>query len=186
MHKILKLILAAGVATTMMACSTHSLHPVTVAQEQESAMKLAAVVPGLKKPRSNLITGGQPTSEAWALLKDQGVTRVVNLRTADELGGRDEGAEIAAQGLDYRQIEIAGGADINAMHADQLWKLLDESQGTSLVHCASGNRAGALLALGAWRQGGMTPQQALDFGKSAGLGSLEPKVRELLGLPPAQ
>ena len=186
MHAHLKLLLAAGIANTLLACSAHSAYPAQTAHERGNTMALSTVVPGVKYPRSDLITGGQPTSDAWPLLKAQGVSLVVNLRPSSELAGRDEAAEAAAHGLAYRQIEIAGAADINAAHADELWKLLGRSQGTSLVHCASGNRAGALLALGAWRQGGMTPQQALDFGKSAGLGSLEPKVRELLGLPPEQ
>ena len=32
----------------------------------------------------------------------------------------------------------------------------------------------------------MTPEQALEFGRSAGLKGLEPVVRERLGVPPAQ
>jgi len=54
-----------------------------------------------------------------------------------------------------------------------------------LVHCASANRAGALLALAAAQHGAMTPVDALAFGRAAGLSSpvLEADVRARLGLP---
>jgi uncharacterized protein (TIGR01244 family) len=62
-------------------------------------------------------------------------------------------------------------------------KAIEESDGPVFVHCASGNRAGALLAIGAAHSGGMTPEAALEFGRKAGLTSLEPVVRERLGMP---
>ena len=49
-----------------------------------------------------------------------------------------------------------------------------------LVHCASGNRVGGLLALMQARSGTMTTEQALEFGRSAGMGSTEARVRTLL------
>jgi protein tyrosine phosphatase (PTP) superfamily phosphohydrolase (DUF442 family) len=67
--------------------------------------------------------------------------------------------------------------------ARRLWTLLKTSDAPVFVHCASGNRAGALLAIGAARFGGMAPDAAIEFGRRAGLSSLEPVVRERLGLP---
>ena len=49
-----------------------------------------------------------------------------------------------------------------------------------LVHCASGNRVGGLLALMQARSGGMTTEQALEFGRKAGMVGTEARVRELL------
>lgn len=54
------------------------------------------------------------------------------------------------------------------------------------VACSSGNRAGALLAVESFWLDGVSPEAALALGKSAGLTRLEPSVRLLLGLPPAQ
>jgi hypothetical protein len=51
-----------------------------------------------------------------------------------------------------------------------------------MVHCASGNRVGALLALRANRLEGASPEDALELGLDAGLTRLEPAVREALGL----
>lgn len=112
------------------------------------------------------------------------MTTVINLRPDAETASRDERAEVTAAGMAYHQIPVAGAGELDAENAARLWALVGESAGRVLVHCASGNRAGALLAIGAALQGGMTPVQALEFGRMAGLTNpeLEAKVREELDL----
>lgn len=146
------------------------------------------LVPGLRRPRPGLLSGGQPGPEAWSELAAQGVTTVINLRTAEEMDGRDAAAEVEAAGMTYHGLPISGVGDLDAENAAALWRLVEAAPGPVLVHCASGNRVGALLALGAAQEGGMPPEQALEFGRSAGLASprLEPQVRERLGLPPQE
>ncbi|HZH42834.1 MAG TPA: protein tyrosine phosphatase family protein [Lysobacter sp.] len=139
----------------------------------------------LQQPRAGLYTGGQPEAAAWRQLGARGVRTVINLRPATELGGRDEAAEVQAAGLRYVALPIAGAQDLTAANTDALWAALQQADGAVLVHCASGNRVGALLALAMQRHGGMSAEQALAFGRSAGLKGLEPAVRERLGLPPA-
>lgn len=134
-------------------------------------------------PRGDLITGGQPPAESWLMLRGRDVSTVINLRTDEEMQGRDEAAEVQAVGLDYVHLPVRGSQDIDAGHADRLWQAIDRAPGRVMVHCASGNRVGALLALGAYRDGGMSAEQALAFGKRAGLTRLEPVVRQALGLP---
>ncbi|MCF7223360.1 beta-lactamase hydrolase domain-containing protein [Marilutibacter chinensis] len=138
-------------------------------------------VPQLRRPRPGLITGGQPDASAWRGLKAQGVTTVINLRTAEELAGRDVAAEVAAAGMRYHAIPVAGAAGINGDNAAALRALLEDANGTVLVHCASGNRVGGLIALGA-AQGGLPAEQALELGKAAGLTGAEAQVRQQLGL----
>ncbi len=133
-------------------------------------------------PRADLLTAGQPAATAWAGLHQRGVTTVINLRTAGEMAGRDEAAAVAAAGMHYIHLPVAGAGDIDAAHADKLWQEIERAPGRVLVHCASGNRVGALLAIGAARHGGMSPAEALAFGKKAGLTRLEPVVRQKLGL----
>jgi uncharacterized protein (TIGR01244 family) len=149
----------------------------------QATPQLQADVSHLHVPRAGLVTGGQPDATAWRDLHAAGVTRVINLRPASELGSRDEASEVEASGMDYVQIDVAGAGDLTADKARLLWQSLQDQSGTVLVHCASGNRAGALLALAAAQIGGMSPLAALEFGKSAGLTKLEPVVRERLGLP---
>ncbi|WP_158984389.1 beta-lactamase hydrolase domain-containing protein [Lysobacter panacisoli] len=141
-------------------------------------------IPNLREPRANLLTGGQPDASAWQVLATQGVTTVINLRPDAELGGRDEAAEVAAAGMAYVSIPVAGAGEITPANARALSDAIAKASGRVLVHCASGNRVGALLALGA-AQEGADAQAALEFGKDAGLTGAEPRVRELLGLPPA-
>ncbi|MGB8635137.1 MAG: sulfur transferase domain-containing protein [Rhodanobacteraceae bacterium] len=132
-----------------------------------------------------LVTGGQPKPEDWLALRGRQITTVINLRTDAEMGKRDEASEVKEAGLVYEHLPVAGAQDIDTAHADDLWKRIHAAPGRVMVHCASGNRVGALLAIGAARHGDMSPQQAIELGRRAGLTRLEPKVREVLGLPPS-
>ncbi|HEY0504282.1 MAG TPA: protein tyrosine phosphatase family protein [Lysobacter sp.] len=141
-------------------------------------------IPNLRQPRAHLLTGGQPEASAWRALAAQGITTVVNLRPAAELHDRDEAAEVATAGMAYVSIPVSGAGDITPENARALSQAIAQARGDVLVHCASGNRVGALLALGA-AQDGADADEALQFGKDAGLTGAEPRVRELLGLPPS-
>lgn len=155
----------------------------TSAAADEVSMNQHATIPNIRQPRDNLITGGQPDATAWSHLAAQGVRTVINLRSPAEMGERDEAAEVTAAGLAYREVPVAGADDITEAKARELWSLLQRESGTVLVHCASGNRVGALIAIGAAKAGGLAPQAALELGKASGLTGAEPRVRELLGLP---
>ena len=143
---------------------------------------LPAAMAALRHPDARLFTGGQPDRTLWAELPQAGVTTVINLRPASEMAGRDEAAEVAAAGLNYRALPIAGPADITLEHARALRTLIDAAPGKVLVHCASGNRVGALLALAAAQMDGKPTDQAMREGEAAGMTKLAPHVRELLGL----
>lgn len=140
---------------------------------------------GLRQPRAGLFTGGPPQADAWPKIAASGVSTVIDLRMPAEKGEGAEAEQVRALGMAYEELPIAGAAAITDENAARLWQLVSRAEGPVVLHCASGNRVGALLSIGAWRQGGMSPRQALEFGKAAGLGSLEPRVRELLQLPPA-
>ena len=182
MTRRLHLPLMSALACVLLASCASSPKPATTRIAQATP-RLQADVPHLHVPRAGLVTGGQPAANAWRALHAAGVTRVVSLLPAAELGGRDEAAEVRASGMDYVQIDVSNANDLTANKATQLWQALQGDKGTVLVHCASGNRVGALLALGAMQAGDMTPQAALEFGKAAGLTKLEPVIRERLGLP---
>ena len=74
---------------------------------------------------------------------------------------------------------IVGSDAINFDNARALDALLAERDGPVLVHCGSGNRVGALLALRKSLEGA-DDDAALEYGRSAGLGRLEPVVKERL------
>lgn len=137
-------------------------------------------MPVLRTPRPGLCSCGQPGPGAWGPLQRAGVRTVVNLRPDVELAGRDEAAEVVAAGLAYLHIPIRDADDLTREAAASLQKILISSPANVLVHCSSGNRAGALVALAdAWFGSG-DAENALALGRDAGMTALEPSVRALL------
>ena len=133
-----------------------------------------------KKPAANLITGGQPALKDLQTMAASGVKVVINLRTKGEFGAFDEAAELAKLGVRYELFEIDGGADITKANAIKLDALLNKAQGKVLVHCASSNRVGALLALREFYIKGQTAEQAMAFGRSAGMSGLTETVAKMI------
>lgn len=150
---------------------------------RDAIMQTESSIPHFRTPRADLMTAGQPAGEDWTTIATLGARTVVNLRTPEEMAGRDEAAETAAAGLTYVALPVDGAAGVTRDKAALLWSLVEGAPGTLLVHCASGNRVGALLAVGAATRGGMDVEEAIALGRSAGLDSLEPRVRELLAVP---
>ncbi|WP_297903306.1 sulfur transferase domain-containing protein [Metallibacterium sp.] len=124
---------------------------------------------------------GQPDLEDLQALARKGVRRVINLRPHSELNW-DEAACAATCGLDYINIPVATPADLDRTHATALREAL-QGDAHVLVHCATANRVGALLALVAAWDWGHSPESALELGWRAGLAALEPAVRMRLNLP---
>src|SRR5690606_31751293 len=124
------------------------------------------------------------TAAAWQAAADNGITTVINLRPQAEMDGRDEAVEVAAAGLAYFELPVAGAGDVTIDNARRLEELIAQAPGPVLVHCASGNRVGALLALAEVDARGVGADQALAFGRSAGLGSLESRVGEVIASTP--
>ncbi len=134
----------------------------------------------LLEARPGLLTAGQPAASDWAPIAARGVTTVINLRPSDEMQGRDEAAEVRAAGMRYIEIPVAGGSAVNAENARRLHEALQSTEGKVLLHCASANRAGGLLALTAVRHEGMAEAAALELGRRAGMKSTEAAVRTAL------
>lgn len=139
------------------------------------------LIPNFRQPRPQLITGGQPEASAWKPLAEAGVKTVINLRPENELPGRNEAQEVKDANLTYINLPVEGPASLNKALTDQLWQVLNGAEGGVLVHCGTGNRCGAMLALTeAWFRQHNT-EDAIAFGKQAGLTGMEPVVRDLLG-----
>jgi uncharacterized protein (TIGR01244 family) len=132
------------------------------------------------EPRPGLHTGGQPTEAELGEFARQGVKTVIDLRGADEDRGYDEAAAAQRLGLRYEALPINGAGDLTAANAARLKQLLESGGNNVLLHCASGNRVGALLALMAQQQEGASREQALELGKAAGMKSLAPVVEQQL------
>lgn len=138
-------------------------------------------VPNQCRPEHRLFCGGQPTARQLADFAREGGGCVVNLRPQAEMGGWDEGATVRELGMEYVHIPVAGPDDLSREAATTLadaMRRFDEDH--LMVHCASGQRVGALVALKSGWIDGLSPDEAVEAGRKAGLQRLEPVVRAKL------
>lgn len=149
------------------------------------AATAAASSIALMEPLPGLYTAAQPAATDWAAIRARGIGTVINLRPPGELAGRDEAAEVHAAGMRYLDIPVGHADGITPGNARLLHAVLAPSHGGGvLVHCASGNRAGALLALEQHEFDGLAPQAALELGRKAGVTRMEPVLKAALGIVP--
>jgi len=121
------------------------------------------------------VSTGQPDIAVLSLAKEAGFSAIVDLRGESEDRGFEEAAEVEALGMRYISLPISGAEGVNFDNAAELDRVLAEIDGPVLLHCASGNRVGALIALRA-KLHGASNEDALSTGKAAGLTRLEPVV----------
>jgi len=121
-------------------------------------------------------SSGQPDQAVLEVFSDSGYAAIIDLRGASEKRGIDEKAAVENLGMDYVLFPIESRAAINFENAAELDKLIESYDAPVLVHCGSGNRVGAMLAL---RQSlkGADDDAALEYGKEGGLTGLEGVVR---------
>jgi uncharacterized protein (TIGR01244 family) len=158
----------------------------TVEVEFERSASTAAriAIPNARATLPGLISGGQPTVENLEWAARNGYRTVINLRTPGE-GGEipNEDEVVTGLGMQYVSLPVAGADGVTAENAERLAEVLQDDEALPiLLHCGSGERIGALLALKAHELDGLPPDEALEFGRASGLTRLEPLVREKLGL----
>lgn len=133
----------------------------------------------VKYPSSNLITAGQPSKEDFKKLKEMGVSKIISLRPETESEPFDAQREAEALGIAFERISVSGAPDLTLDKARQLEQAL-QGEEKVFIHCASGNRVGALLAVKAKVIEGKSTREALEFGEKAGLSSLRNTVKTLV------
>jgi len=166
---LLAMILAAGLSAAWADADT----------APELKVDLAAVVStGEVVPVDGMTSAGQPDEAAFGVFAKQGYTTVIDLRTEGEDRGIDEPEVVEGLGMEYISLPI-GRDDINLENAQFLDRLLESADGPVLVHCGSGNRVGALLAL---RESlnGADDEAAHEYGRQGGMTGLEGTVKEAL------
>lgn len=188
MHKLLfatvLLGLAAGCRNDSHAAGPAAPNPAPAAAPAAGQASLADAfaklqVKNFANPAPGLYTMGQPTEDQFEGLAKLGVKRYVCLRPDSETGTGFEAAKAKALGIEFVRLPIAGADDLTADQARALAKAL-AGDGPAAVACGSSNRVGALLALKAFFVDGKPADEALQFGKLAGLKSLEPEVQKRL------
>lgn len=152
-----------------------------VAQAFAGETLVTVHLPNMQHPQESRIVSGAIDAADIGRLRAAGVRHLINLRTKEESKGLDEAVIAAGLGIDYHWIPIQGAESLTLQNARMLDSALAQAgDELTLVHCASGNRAGALIAVReAWiRHRSM--DDAIAEGKRWGLTSLESSVRSLL------
>ncbi len=140
----------------------------------------AVVELGEVRPVDGITAAGQPDEAGFKVFAEKGYAAVIDLRTDGEDRGLDEPVVVEALGMDYISFPI-GGDGITFDNAKELNRLIKSFSGPVLVHCASSNRVGALLALQMYSDTG-DAEMALEIGRAGGLTRLEGKVKEVIGV----
>jgi len=127
-------------------------------------------------PTEGILSGGRIDADDLPALRAAGIRHVIDLTPDVETPGFDEAAAVRAAGLAYYNLPIVGAGDLTPEAVVAFDQLLRGLEGPALVHCASGNRVGALAALrAAWMQGA-DDEAAIAEGRRWGLRSLETEV----------
>lgn len=132
-------------------------------------------------PVDGVTSSGQPDEAALRVFADAGYLAVIDMRGPEEDRGLDnEQAVVEGLGMDYILLPLTSREQISFDTARELDEILQGIDGPVLVHCASGNRVGAVLAL-RHSLNGASKEESIVHGKNAGLTRLEDVVRERLG-----
>lgn len=178
MHKTIAMF-----ACSLIACATTAA-PAPPAAVQNTAAPTAAPtvtatpsigLPNESAPLPGVLTGGVPSAAQLERAHAAGYKTVISLLPEQEAG--DEANVARAAGLRFWSIPIAGASDLTEANALQLSAAMNELGAQPLIiHCASGNRVGGLLALKAYFVDHASKEEALELGERAGLKSLKPAV----------
>lgn len=138
-------------------------------------------IPNVQRPEPNRVASGALDATTIESVRRAGIKHVINLRPAHETPDFDEARAAAEQGLSYHSLPIEGSAALTRENVRMLDELLEQiGDDPALIHCASGNRVGALIALReAWIKGQPT-EAAIAEGRRWGLTRMEDAVRDRL------
>ncbi len=136
--------------------------------------------PATCHPVAGVTACGLPSREDLEEAKSQGARTILNLCAPGEVPF-DEQRTAEALGLRYYALPIRGPADFTKANATRFSEIVGTATNHPIVvHCASGNRAGALFALKAFFVDGDTIEDSLEKGRAAGLTSMATAVRSVM------
>lgn len=138
-------------------------------------------LPQVRFPAPNRVVSGALDASHLDAVQRAGIRHVVSLRPAEENPKFDEAQAVGRLGLEYHELPIEGAQSLTKENAEAFDRILKEiGDESALLHCSSGNRVGALIAIReAWIRG-ESPEQAIAKGKRWGLTQLEGAVRAVL------
>ncbi len=152
--------------------------------DADNGIDLASSLDPYFRPDDQTIVCGALDDEKIAALAKAGVELVINLQPDEELSF-DEGAAVRQAGMYYEQLPISSAEDLKQLKILAFDNILRQYHGKKVaMHCGSGNRAGAAMALRAGWLRGRKMDTAMERGRSHGLDdSLEQEVHNRLLVP---
>jgi protein tyrosine phosphatase (PTP) superfamily phosphohydrolase (DUF442 family) len=114
----------------------------------------------------------QPDAAQLAMLKQQGVSKVVNFRKPGEPGTYDEKSAADANRVEYCNIpykEADELTDAVLEEARAQFKAAEKSDSVMVLHCRTGNRVGPGLAMYLALDKGMSADDAIACAKAVGM-----------------
>lgn len=149
----------------------------------DNGINLATIFEPYFRPDENTIVCGALDEGKVAALAAAGVEVVINLQPDDELSF-DEKAAVEGAGIDYEQLPISGANDLKQLKMLAFDNILRQHHGKKIaMHCGSGNRVGAAIALRAGWLRGRKMDTAMERGRSHGLTKLAEEVHNRLLVP---
>ena len=138
--------------------------------EKTPAMSELTAIPNFLKLNEQVWTGGQPTIEHLAKLKEGGVKVVISLRPPNEYNDAREKAKLKELGLNYFNIPVVFN-EPDELDADDFLKLTDEQlkNGPVFIHCAAAIRVGAFWLIRRVLRDGWEYDKALEEANKIGL-----------------
>jgi protein tyrosine phosphatase (PTP) superfamily phosphohydrolase (DUF442 family) len=128
-------------------------------------------------PLPGVATGGQPAEAHLKSLAKAGFTTVLDLRAADEPRGFNEAAAMKAAKLAYELLPVTP-ATLEDSTFDRFRALMKKTGGKGVfVHCASGNRVGAVMVPWLVLDRGWPIEKAVSSARAGGLRSPEMEAR---------
>lgn len=132
---------------------------------------------------ARLFFAGQPDEAALQKAKENEIKTVINLRPAAEMKDFDEEAAVKKLEMTYINIPIDEKSKLSAQTLDEIEAAVKANEGNILIHCSSGNRAGAWLAYHLVKAHQMDGKEALKIAKKAGMKKkMKKKVSKVLGI----
>ena len=125
----------------------------------------------------------QPDAAGISEAKNAGVEVVINLRSPQEMDW-DEAGAVTQEGLTYYQVPISGeGSSFDSGSMRRISELVQQHHGQPIwLHCSTGNRASAWLAIHLALDHHMNVDQSIVLARKSGLtkSDLETRVRTFL------
>ncbi|MEN2750762.1 sulfur transferase domain-containing protein [Psychrobacter sp. FBL11] len=149
----------------------------------DNGMNLSEVLEPYFRPDEQTIVCGALDESKVKALAAAGVELVINLQPDDELSF-DESEAVTRAGMHYEQLPISSAKDLKQLNILAFDNILRQYHGKkTALHCGSGNRAGAAIALRAGWLRGRKMDTAMERGRSHGLAGLEQEVHNRLLVP---